>query len=219
VIQPELQIATILSYPFEQNTYILWLQGRMDCVVVDPGLEPEKIIRFLEQHKLTPAALLITHGHSDHIAGNIVMKQKWPDCPIVIGVGDAAKLTDPQQNLSAAFGLPLVSPPADVLVDDGDAYEAAGFVWQVLAIPGHTVGHVVYLWKGQEPPVVMVGDVIFADSVGRTDFPDGDHHKLISGIRSKLFTLPDATILFPGHGEPTTVGEEKRHNPFVGLQQ
>jgi hydroxyacylglutathione hydrolase len=223
VKQPELKFTTILSYPFEQNTYIAWLTGHADCVVVDPGLEPEKIVRFLEQHKLVPAAVLNTHGHSDHIAGNIVMKRQWPDCPVVIGVGDAAKLTDPRQNLSAAFGLPLVCPPADVLVDDGDTYEAAGLVWQVLAIPGHTAGHVVYLWKGknqnqdQKPWVAMVGDVIFAGSIGRTDFPDGDHHQLLSGIRSKLFTLPDATILLPGHGDPTTVGEEKRDNPFVGL--
>ena len=85
------------------------------------------------------------------------------------------------------------------------------------SIPGHTAGHVVYLWEGQEPPVVFVGDVIFAGSIGRTDFPDGDHRQLVFGIRSKLFTLPDATILLPGHGEPTTVGEEKKRNPFAGL--
>ncbi len=211
------QLATILSHPFEQNTYIAWLSGRSDCLVVDPGLEPKKIVRFLEHHDLTPAAILNTHGHSDHIGGNAALKARWPDCPIVIGRNDASKLTDASQNLSAAFGVPMVSPPADVLVDDGNLYEAAGFSLEVLSIPGHTVGHVVFVWKGQSPAMAFVGDVIFSGSVGRTDFPDGDHHALISGIRKKLFILPDATILLSGHGEPTTVGEEKRSNPFVGV--
>ncbi len=217
VKQSDLQLTTVLSHPFEQNTYLARLRNRTDCVVVDPGLEPEKIIRHLEQHGLTPAAILNTHGHSDHIGGNAALKKRWPDCPLVIGAGDAAKLTDPWLNLSAGFGTPLVSPAADVTVQDGDAYEAGGFEWQVRTIPGHTAGHVVYLWEGQEPPVVFVGDVIFAGSIGRTDFPDGDQRQLILGIRAKLFTLPDATLLLPGHGDATTVGEEKRNNPFAGL--
>ena len=215
--QPDLQFTIILSHPFEQNAYVARLRDRTDCVVVDPGLEPQKIVRHLEQQGLTPAAILNTHGHSDHVAGNAAVKKRWPDCPIVIGVGDAPKLTDPWLNLSAGFGTPLVSPAADVTVNDGDVYEAAGCEWQVRSIPGHTVGHVVYLWEGQEPAIVFVGDVIFAGSVGRTDFADGDQRSLILGIRAKLFTLPDDTILLPGHGEVTTVGEEKRDNPFAGL--
>ena len=214
---PNLQLATILSQPFEQNTYVARLKDRNDCLVVDPGLEPDKIIRYLDQQKLLPAAILNTHGHSDHVAGNAAMKKRWPDCPLVIGVDDAAKLTDPWLNLSASFGLPLVSPAADVTVKDDDAYEAAGFQLQVRAMPGHTAGHVVYLWEGAEPPLVFVGDVIFAGSIGRTDFPDGNLRQLVLGIRSKLFTLPDETILLPGHGPATTVGEEKQSNPFVGL--
>lgn len=214
---PDLQLTTILSHPFEQNTYIATLEGRTDCVVVDPGLEPEKILRHLDQHRLAPAAILITHGHSDHIAGNVALKKRWPSCPVVIGAADAPKLTDPWLNLSANFGVPMVCPVADVMVNDGDTYEAAGFEWQVRTIPGHSVGHVVFLWEGQEPAVVFVGDVIFSGSIGRTDFPDGNHRQLLLGIRSKLFTLPDATILLPGHGEATTVGDEKRSNPFVGL--
>jgi hydroxyacylglutathione hydrolase len=217
VKQTDLQLATILSQPFEQNCYVARLRDRKDCVIIDPGLEPEKILRYLDQQGVTPAAILNTHGHSDHIAGNGAVKKRWPDCPLIIGAGDAAKLTDPWLNLSAGFGVPMVSPAADVLVQDGDSYEAAGFELQVRTIPGHSVGHVVYLWEGEEPPVVFVGDVIFAGSIGRTDFTDGDQRGLILGIRSKLFTLPDETILLPGHGGPTTVGEEKRNNPFAGM--
>ncbi len=214
---PDFQFATILSHPFEQNTYVARLKDRSDCVVIDPGLEPAKIIGYIEQQRLVPAAILNTHGHSDHVAGNAAVKKRWPDCPLVIGAGDAAKLTDPWLNLSANFGAPLVSPAADVTVNDGDSYEAGGFEWQVRSIPGHTAGHVVFLWEGAEPPVVFVGDVIFAGSIGRTDFPDGNLRQLVLGIRSKLFTLPNETILLPGHGPATTVGEEKRSNPFVGM--
>jgi len=213
---PKLELATLVSLPFEENTYVARLAGRDDCVVVDPGLEPEIIIEHLERHKLTPVAILNTHGHGDHIGGNRAMKQRWPDCPLVIGVGDAPKLTDTVLNLSAAFGLGIDSPPADVTVKDGEVYSAAGFQWEVATIPGHSVGHVVYIWKGRSPYVVFVGDVIFAGSVGRTDFPGGSFSQLAQGIHSKLFSLPDDTVLLSGHGPETTVGREKRTNPYVG---
>jgi hydroxyacylglutathione hydrolase len=216
VSQPEVQLATIVSTPFEENSYVVHRTGHNGCLVIDPGLEPGRILTYLATHDLRPAAILNTHGHSDHIAGN-ALKERWPDCPLVIGAGDAAKLLDPALNLSRAFGIDLVSPAADATVEDGESYSAAGFHLEARAIPGHSAGHVVYVWTGQNPYVVFVGDVIFAGSIGRTDFPDGDFQQLRSGIHAKLFTLPEDTVLLPGHGEPTTVGEEKRSNPFVKL--
>jgi glyoxylase-like metal-dependent hydrolase (beta-lactamase superfamily II) len=216
MISDQIQLACIVSVPFEENTYVARLKGRNDCVVVDPGLEPGKILEHLDSENIDPAAILLTHGHADHIAGNAALKQRWPDCPLVIGAGDAPKLSDADLNLSGPYGLPFVSPPADLLLRDGDAYEAAGFSFRVAEIPGHSVGHVVFIWDESPPVIVFGGDVLFAGSIGRTDFPDGSFEQLAEGIRKHLYSLPDDTVVLPGHGPPTTVGREKRTNPFVG---
>jgi len=210
------RIAAIVSAPFAENSYVAHLNGRDDCLVFDPGLEPDKILAYLDEQGLTPAALMITHGHPDHIGGNFALKERWPDCPIVIGRLDAPKLTDPRLNLSQGFGQPVTSPPADVLLDDGECYSAAGFDLETRLIPGHCSGHVVYVWNGHPPLQVFGGDVLFAGSVGRTDFPGCSFEELFKGIHAKLFILPDDTLVLPGHGPKTTVGREKRTNPFVG---
>jgi len=211
-----LQVVAIPSVPFDENTYIAHLEGREDCLVFDPGLEPDKIIEYLERHRLTPAAFVCTHGHADHIAGNAALKGRWPDCPLVIGIGDAPMLTDPKLNLSAAFGMPIVSPPADQTLSEGDRFEAAGIELEVFEIPGHSPGHVVLIYKGMTPHQVFGGDVLFAGSIGRTDFPGGSFEELAAGVHRVLFALPDDTRVLPGHGPTTTVGRERRTNPFVG---
>lgn len=209
-------IRVLTSTLFEENAYLVALPGMNDCIVVDPGLDPELIIEAIEAEGWTPAAILNTHGHADHIAGNAAMKERWPTAPLIIGAGDASKLTDPVANLSAGFGLPLVSPAADQTVQEGDVLEFAGIRWTALDTPGHSSGHVVFVAKEFAPVIVLGGDVLFAGSIGRTDFPDGDARALIASIREKLFTLPDDTVVLPGHGPATTVGRERRSNPFVG---
>lgn len=208
-------ILSIRSMPFDENTYIAFVAGRSDCLVFDPGLEPDKIFATLDERSLSPAAILCTHGHSDHIAGNGALKARWPDCPLIIGVRDADKLTDPVANLSAGFGIELVSPPADQTVVEGDVLELAAMKLRVLETPGHCSGHVVFVADEWAPTQVFGGDVLFAGGVGRTDFPDGSMADLKKSIREKMYTLPDDTIVLPGHGPPTTVGHEKRTNPFV----
>ena len=207
-------LRTLVSMPFEENTYVAWLPGRADAVVVDPGLEPEIILDFLREEGLTPAAVLNTHGHADHIAGNGAMKQAFPAAPLIVGANDTPLLASAEQNLSAAFGFPIVSPPADRTVTEGDVVEAAGLRFEVHDVPGHSPGHVVYVFRGP-PCLVFGGDVLFRGGVGRTDFPGGDARRLFDGIRTKLFTLPPDTVVYPGHGPVTTVGHERRTNPFL----
>lgn len=211
-----LVVHTVVSKMFGQNAFLVGLEDRNDCVVVDPGFDTKAMKDCLAQHDLTPKAILNTHGHADHIAGNSALKQAWPDCPLVIGVHDADKLTDPDANLSSQFGAALYSPEADYWARDGEFHEAAGLSLHVSEMPGHSRGHVVYTWQGEEPWVVFCGDVLFQGSIGRTDFPDGNPRQLLSSIREKLFAMPRDTKILPGHGPATTVGDEKELNPFVG---
>jgi glyoxylase-like metal-dependent hydrolase (beta-lactamase superfamily II) len=185
-----LQIHTIVSLPFQENTYIAWRPERRDAIVVDPGLEPDAILQFLDERELQPAAILNTHGHADHIAGNEALKARYPEAPLIIGVNEAALLTDPDLNLSAPFGFAIVSPAADKLVSAGDVLALAGLDIEVLEIPGHSPGHVVFVVR-EQPIVIFGGDVLFRGSVGRTDFPGGSFERLETGIRTQLYTLSD----------------------------
>jgi glyoxylase-like metal-dependent hydrolase (beta-lactamase superfamily II) len=211
-----LSLKVITSRMFAENCYLISPAEKHRCVIVDPGLDDQRIIDAMIQLRLNPEAILLTHGHADHIAGVESLKRCWPELPVIIGRDDAPKLLDPDLNLSSPFGFHVTSPPADQLVVEGDQLTFAGLEWEVLDTPGHSCGHVVYLYKGSSPWVVVGGDVLFQEGVGRTDFPDGDKQQLVQSIQDKLFTLPDDTVVLPGHGPTTTIGHEKQFNPFVG---
>jgi hydroxyacylglutathione hydrolase len=216
-----LEIRTIESMPFAENSYLLWLPPSKDAIIIDPGFEPDLILDAIEVEGLNLVAILNTHGHSDHIAGNAAMKEKYPDAPLIIGQNDAVMLVDPTKNLSRFFGADLISPPANQTVVDEELLEVAGFRFLVREIPGHSPGHVVFIYSStagneNEPEMhILGGDVLFRGSVGRTDFPGGSSAQLLAGIREKLFVLPDKAVVYPGHGPTTTIGYEKRTNPYL----
>src|SRR5262249_681029 len=141
------------------------------------------------------------------------LKSAYPAAPLIIGTNDAPLLADPDLNVSRPFGFEVVSPLADRLVREGDTLVFAGLTLDILDVPGHSPGHIVFVIRCEG--VVFGGDVLFRGSVGRTDFPGGSFETLADGIRRKVYALPDSTVIYPGHGPVTTVGHERRTNPFV----
>jgi hydroxyacylglutathione hydrolase len=213
-----IHIQTIESQPFSENSYIVWQDGWDQAFVIDAGFEPEVILEELASRDLDLVAIVNTHGHVDHIAGNRAMKEAYPDAPIIIGVNDANMLIDPEWNLSQGYGIPVTSPPRDRVVVDGDVLQYAGVTMTVRDVPGHSPGHVVFVVEYVTPMIVFGGDVLFRGSIGRTDFPNGSLPHLLNGIRTKLFVLADDTIVYPGHGPVTTIGHEKRTNPYLAAR-
>ena len=216
-----MKIDRLVLGEFETNCYILRSSDKAtDCLIIDTGLDVRDLLTFLERNKLTPKALILTHGHIDHIAGVGKLRAKYPDIKVYIHKSDAETLTDSTSNLSfmldsanSQADKTFSTEKADYLVDEPDIIEAAGIKLKVLHTPGHTPGGMCLYCENEN--AVFVGDTLFADSVGRTDFPGGNMRQLIEGIKTKLLTLPDETVVYAGHGNRTTIGREKTHNPFL----
>src|SRR5262245_17913363 len=163
------QVFTIESEPFAENSYLVWKDGSSEAFVIDPGFQPELIREALDELGLTLVAIVCTHGHCDHIAGNAALKQAYPAIPIIIGARDADMLGDSMLNMGALFGFDVKSPPADRLVREGESLTVAGITMDVFEVPGHSPGHVVYVLRDTQPKLVLGGDVLFRGSVGRCD--------------------------------------------------
>jgi hydroxyacylglutathione hydrolase len=195
--------------PLAENTYIVEHVASRQAAVVDPGDEGEEILHRLAERGITLGMILLTHGHFDHVGAVRTLKERT-GAKIHIHADDADRMRTAGRQ-GGMFGLHVQDPPApDVLLREGDRVTLGDQQFQVLHTPGHTPGHVTFL-AGQ---MAFVGDLIFAGSIGRTDLPGGSYDDLIRAVREKIFVLPDRTVLFPGHGPATTVGEEKRSNPF-----
>ncbi len=196
--------------PIMANCFILGCEKTKSAVVIDPGDEADKILLSLAESKLTVKYILNTHGHFDHVGGNKKMKEAT-GAEILIHAGDADML-EQLSVASMAFGLSVEnSPPADRTIDEGDQITFGDITLNVLHTPGHSPGGVAFYTDG----IAFVGDSLFAGSIGRTDFPGGDYNTLISSIKTKLFPLGDDVRVYTGHGPATTIGREKRMNPFL----
>ena len=199
---------------YETNSYILReSESSRDCLIVDTGLESRGLIDFIAEHKLNPAALVLTHGHADHISGLVDLRENFPEIKVYIHKLDADMLRKPMANLSILAGALLKVGPADVLVDEPFRIEHAGIKLEVIHTPGHTAGGMCLY--AREDSILFSGDTLFAESVGRSDFPGGSATQLTESIRQKLFSLADETVVYPGHGPKTTMDMEKKHNPFL----
>ena len=209
-----MKIDTFILGTYETNCYIVReSETAKDCLIIDVGLEPGRLIDFFHQNKLNPVAIVLTHGHIDHIAGVAALRTEFPSIRVYIHKLDAAMLTEARSNLSAMTGAAFSTEPADLFVEEKSVIEDAGIKLEVLHTPGHTPGGICLYSKDEG--IVFTDDTLFADSVGRTDFPNGSMAQLVKGIKEKLLILPDDTVVYPGHGPTTTIAREKAHNQFL----
>ena len=203
-----MQIAAFPIGPLETNCYVIYNDTK--AVAVDPGGAPRSILDFLQQKKLKLTHILLTHLHFDHTYG--VAELARSTGATVLASEDDRYMLETEPGKGGVWGLPPVDPYTFTGLPEG-TLPLLGSFCTVLATPGHTPGGLAFYFP--DCKAVFSGDSLFYRSIGRTDFPRGDANTLINSIRSKIFSLPEETTVYPGHSEPSTVGDEKRHNPFV----
>ncbi len=196
--------------PMDNNCYFIGCEETREAAVVDPGAEGGRILRKLEELKLNCRYIILTHGHADHI-GALGQVAEATKARVLIHSGDADMITSPGRNLSMYTGMSLQFKPADRLLKDGDVVEVGKERLVIIHTPGHTPGGICIFAGGR----LITGDTLFAGSVGRSDFPGGNHDLMIRSIKEKLLVYPPETQVYPGHGPSSTVGGEARHNPFL----
>ncbi|MBQ7823521.1 MAG: MBL fold metallo-hydrolase [Bacteroidaceae bacterium] len=203
--------------PFPVNTYILWDEVSKEAIIIDAGCyfeeERTELINYIRDNKLTIKHLLATHLHLDHNFGNPFVSKTF-NIKLEANKGDEFLL----QNMEAqarAFNMPLPDAPIPIgkYINENDEISFGTNTLRAIHVPGHSPGSIVYYCEQEK--VAFAGDVLFRSSIGRTDLAGGDFNTLIIGIKNKLFTLPDDTIVYPGHGPFTSIGFEKQHNPFI----
>lgn len=198
--------------PFMEETYLVWDESSHDAILIDPGSSEHSVDQMIHQHQLKLQCIANTHGHVDHIACVSYFQNKY-QVPFYIHSGDAALVAAANQYASfLGFGR-IDIPTIDGELKEGQEISVGNHRFVVYETPGHTPGGCVFYCAPEK--VVIVGDLLFNESVGRTDFPGGDFDQLARSIREKVYVLPDETVVLSGHGPSTAVGHEKRHNPFV----
>lgn len=207
----EVKIGRMVVGALQTNCYFLHNTENNEAVVIDPADKGQKIYEELQKKGITVKAILLTHGHFDHVMG-VDELRRASGAKVYLGKEEEKLISNTELNLSAMFGT-LFTTKADVFVKDGEELELAGIKIKVIHTPGHTIGGVSYYLE--EEGILVCGDTLFAGSVGRTDFPSSSGAELGRSIREKLFKLPEDVYVYPGHGPSTTIGYEKENNPFV----
>ena len=200
--------------PLFTNCYLVFHPQTKKAVVIDPGfgseIEAKRFLHELFKRELELEFILNTHGHPDHTSGNGIL-QRETGAPILIHELDAPKLQETKENTYESLGFKLYSPPADILLKEGDVIKFGNTSLNVLHTPGHTKGSISFVGK----KCIFSGDTLFAGSIGRYDFPDSSFEEIMHSLREKILTLPDEFIVYPGHGPITTIGKERKNNPFL----
>lgn len=198
----------------ETNCYLVYCEETLECAVVDPGGDPGKIIHEISSLEVKPTILINTHGHVDHVGANKDIKEKY-QVPLCIHPADSKMLDNILATTMGLFLGAKKSPRPDRLLDDGDLIEIGKSHLKVLHTPGHSPGSVSLAGDG----FLLSGDLLFCGGVGRTDLPGGSWNVLEDSIRNRIFPFPDDTVVLPGHGPSTTVGQEKMANPFIRFDE
>lgn len=207
-----MQVEKLIVGQLQANCYAV-INSDKDTLIIDPGADGNRIVAWLTDLKVKPVAILLTHGHFDHIGASDTLREIY-QIPLYINEREKDWLTNGTLNLSVPFGFPAVTVnPADNFWTEAGPKNVAGFNFDLLMTPGHTPGSVCYYFPDSK--LLFTGDLLFKNSIGRTDFPEGNPKDLFTAIRDQVLTLPDETIIYSGHGEATDIKSEKENNPFL----
>lgn len=216
-------VGTFVLSPYQQNTRVLVCEKTGKAVCIDPGDRSDELVAFIQNNALDLQAITLTHGHLDHVGGTTALRQSFPQVEILLHKDDEflyyglpeqpLKLGLPQWQMEALGLIYDVPPPLTRNWEDGEVYEVGEIRLGILHCPGHTPGHVVFAEETEKK--VFVGDCLFAGSIGRTDFPGGSYEQLIDSITRKILPLGDDFVVYSGHGPETTIGQERRFNPYL----
>ena len=203
-------IKSFVVGPIGVNCYVVSDADSGQGIIIDPGGNAEEILSYVRDAKIAVKAIINTHGHGDHIGANDAVREAT-GAPLLMHAADQYMLKDARANLSAFMGYQALSTPPDRLLAEGDEVAFAGGSFRVVHTPGHSPGGICLIGEG----AVFSGDTLFAESIGRCDFPGGSEIELVRSVREKLLPLPDETRVYPGHGPETTIGWERRYNPYL----